>query len=486
MKIIDEIQKGESKILELKEKLPQNESIAKTMIAFANTAGGKLVVGVNDDKEVVGISGDELFSLHDKIASILDDSCSPGILPEIYSINVNNKLLLVVEVDSGPLKPYFLKNRGKSGGTYIRIGATNRVADAENIAELERQKRHISYDEEISYEAELSELDTDSLTEQFQAVNKQLDTKKMENLKLIKMQGGKLSPTHALMIILGKYPHCLVKCARFKGTSMSVFIDKKEYGGNIFSVLENSMNFILNHINLRGEIKGLQRTDTYEIPVSALREALINAIVHRDYVNRGRDIKVAVYDDRISILSPGSLPFSLTFEDVLNGRSVARNRVVAHVFKELGYIEQWGSGINRIIEQCVDFGMEKPTIAEKNDFFEVSFPRPQKNKPADIVGKSSENRRISAETRRKTDRAPADTGGKPAEYNDQERMVLEYLYDKLSITSKKVEELLTIKDSRAREVLSQLVEKGYIAKKGKGRSTYYTLAEENRHEEQNS
>lgn len=108
----------------------------------------------------------------------------------------------------------------------------------------------------------------------------------------------------------------------------------------------------------------------------ALREVLVNALVHRDYVNQGRDIKVGVYDDVVNVVSPGSLPFNITIEDIFSGRSEARNRVVAHVFKELGLIEQWGSGINRIISASKEQGLEAPRIAEKNDFFDVEIMRP--------------------------------------------------------------------------------------------------------------
>lgn len=184
---------------------------------------------------------------------------------------------------------------------------------------------------------------------------------------------------------------------------MSVFTDKKEYGGDIFSMLENTQSFVLNHINLKGEIKGLYRTDTYEIPVPALREALINAIVHRDYVNQGRDIKVGIYDDIVNIVSPGGLPHSITMEDVFNGRSEARNRVVARVFKELGLIEQWGSGINRIMTACQEYGLPIPKIAEQNDFFDVEIIRPQTIKTDyDRLeeDKPSENRRKTVGYRR--------------------------------------------------------------------------------------
>jgi ATP-dependent DNA helicase RecG len=469
--LIEQIQKGESKTLELKRALPQNDSIAKTVIAFSNTSGGKLIVGVNDQLEIIGIDDSKLFDIQDKIASIIFNNCSPGIMPEIYSVNIKTKLVLVIEVVRGNLKPYFLKGQGKANGTYVRIGATNRPADFDTITELERQKRHMSFDEEICYDMEFADVDISPLVEKFKEIGKPLDTDKLVNLKLVKHENGKIYPTNALMILLGKFPHCTVKCARFKGTTMSVFIDKKEYAGDIFSVLENIQNFVLNHINLKGEIKGLYRTDTYEIPVSSLREALINAIVHRDYINRGRDIKVGIYDDIVNIVSPGSLPNNITIEDVFNGRSEARNRVVANVFKELGLIEQWGSGINRIISACAENELQTPKIAEQNDFFDIEFYRLQPELRMAFNEKQAKNRR-------KTGGKPAANWLMPVLSNEQERAVLEYIHESGSVKSKQVEELLHIKASRSRELLKQMVDKNYISKQGQGKSTFYTIVTE--------
>lgn len=242
--------------------------------------------------------------------------------------------------------------------------------------ELERQKRNISFDEEINYDFEYEELNLKILFEKFEVLGKSLDEKKLLNLKLLKKENDKIYPTNALLIILGKLSHTSVKCARFKGVTMDLFIDKKEYQDDIFTNLENIQNFILNHINLRGEIKGLYRTDTYEIPTVALREALINALIHRDYTNSGRDIKVGVYDDIVNIVSPGSFPNTITKEDIENGRSEARNKVIANIFKELGLIEQWGSGIKRIKNICLENNLKEPKIEEKNDFVDVEFFRP--------------------------------------------------------------------------------------------------------------
>lgn len=133
MYLIEAIKIGESKILELKKVLPNNDSIAKTIIAFSNTSGGKLIIGVNDQREVIGLGDIDIFEMQDKISSIIYDNCYPHILPEIYTTNINNNPVLVVEVFRGNLLPYYLKKLGKNEGTYIRIGATNRKAGYENI-----------------------------------------------------------------------------------------------------------------------------------------------------------------------------------------------------------------------------------------------------------------------------------------------------------------------------------------------------------------
>ncbi|DAB31522.1 MAG TPA: ATP-dependent DNA helicase [Sulfurospirillum sp. UBA11407] len=460
--ILEQIKNGENKTLEFKEILPKNDSIAKTVVAFSNTSGGKLIVGINDKREVVGIDDKEIFELQDRIASIIFDSCYPNILPEIYILNVDGKLLLVIEIFRGNLLPYYLKSDGKNNGTYIRIGATNRKAEYENIVELERQKRHISYDEEVNYDVSFDKLDLKPLYERFVKLGKPLDEQKLHNLKLLKSEHGTTYPTNALLILLGYFENCTVKCARFKGVTMELFIDKKEYKGDIFTILENTQNFILNHINLRGEIKGLYRTDTYEIPEVALREALINALIHRDYINKGRDIKVGIYDDIVNIVSPGSFPNTITAGDIANGRSEARNKVVANIFKELGLIEQWGSGINRIKKICKTNSLKEPKIEEQNDFVDAQFFRPI----------ATENDRLSSDTALK----PSDNRRIPSDCSQQEKAVIEYLFENQTIKSKQVEKLLNIKESRTRELLQTMVEKEYLVKLGSARSTHYKLS----------
>ncbi|MGO2357205.1 ATP-binding protein [Mesonia sp.] len=470
MKIVEQIQVGESKTLELKEQLPKNIAIAKAVLAFSNTAGGKLIIGVNDKRKIVGIDDSRLFEMQDKIASIISDHCSPSIMPEIYSVNIEGKLMLVIEVARGNLKPYFLKKQGKTEGTYIRIGATNRLADLESIDELERQRRHISFDEEICHEIRYEDLDVSALIGRFEKQGKPLNAEKLHNLKLVKTENNIRYPTNALMILLGKFSHCAVKCARFKGTTMDVFIDKKEYTGDLFSVLENTQHFILNHINLGAKINGLYREEAYEIPEVAIREALVNAVIHRDYVNRGRDIKVGVYDDIVNIVSPGSLPSNITIEDVFNGRSESRNRVIANVFKELGLIEQWGSGINRIINSCKEYGLPTPKIEEQNDFMDIEIIRSQKSLQTETDA-NTQKRPIADDYERL--RTITDDYGR---LTPEKQKILLYLLDHQTINRGTASPLINAKSSKTSEVLYELLEEEQlIIRKGKGRATYYTL-----------
>ncbi|PZO13693.1 MAG: ATP-dependent DNA helicase [Leptolyngbya foveolarum] len=453
MTLIEQIQQGESKTLELKAQLPRHDQIAKTVVAFANTSGGKLVIGVDDERHVVGLAEENVLDLQDRVASIVFDRCAPAILPEIYSANVQGRLVLVVEVFRGNLLPYYLKAAGKNEGTYLRIGATNRRADFEHILELERQKRSQSFDEEVCREQALSELDLTPLMERFAARGKPLTEEKLKNLKLVRMEQGELWPTQGLMILLGRYPHVVMKCARFRGTDMSVFLDRKEYEGDLFSQLVQAEGFIKNHIHLRGEISGLQRTDTYELPDEALREALVNAVVHRDYTNMGRDIKVGVYDDVVNVVSPGGLPSTLTAETLLDGRSEIRNRTIARVFKALGYIEQWGSGIQRIRSACLAWRLAEPRIREKGDFVDVEFYRPEFEA---TVPDSAGYRQIVPDT-----------------LTVQESEVLGYVDEYSRVTTADVERLLSVKSRRAREVLKEMAEKELLEKRGSARSTFY-------------
>lgn len=178
------------------------------------------------------------------------------------------------------------------------------------------------------------------------------------------------------------FNYARIKCARFKGKDTYEFIDQKELTGPIYEQVEEAIKFAKAHINKSGKITELQRIDEYEIPIVAIREIIANAVVHRDYSISGADIKFAIFDDRIEITSPGLLPKTLDIEDIKIGRSEIKNKVIARFFKEIKFIEEWGTGIKRIIKSCTDAGFEEPIFIETGMFFKVIIKKNNNDKVA--------------------------------------------------------------------------------------------------------
>uniref|UniRef100_A9A7V9 Putative transcriptional regulator n=1 Tax=Methanococcus maripaludis (strain C6 / ATCC BAA-1332) TaxID=444158 RepID=A9A7V9_METM6 len=218
--------------------------------------------------------------------------------------------------------------------------------------------------------------------------------------------------------------------------------------------------FLKSHLNLSGKIEGLQRKDAYEIPFIALREALINAVVHRDYSILGSDIKVSISDSLLEITSPGSLPSTISVDDLGTGCSEVRNPIIARIFKETKFIEQWGSGFRKIFNECEKYGLKKPEIIETS-FLKVRFYRP-------LVG----DRSITGDTT--SDRSI--TGDTTTQYLDvQYAAIIKHVTENGQISSKEVESVLKLKKTRVQEILKEMVEKNILEKKGKARATRYIL-----------
>ncbi|MCT4617859.1 MAG: helix-turn-helix domain-containing protein [Marinisporobacter sp.] len=460
MTLLQQIQRGENKKIEFKEKFPDSLKIIKTAIAFSNGAGGKLIIGIKDKiNEIVGIKDDEVIELPDRIANIIYDSCYPNIIPEIYITNIEGKNLLVMEIFPGNLKPYYIKSKGKRKGTYIRVGATNKLADEEMLLELERQKRNISFDEEILYDYNLKNADLEDLMKDLSSfLDKEINQRSLLNLKLLKEENGTIYPTRAIAILLGDkelFEYARIKCARFKGNDVGEFIDQKEFTGPLYEQIENAMNFGKIYIKKAGKIEGIQRTDTYEIPMIAVREAIINAVIHRDYSISGSDIKFAIFDDRIEIISPGYLPKTLDIEDIKMGRSEIRNKVLARVFKELRFIEQWGTGIRRILSACKSAGLKEPIFVESGMFVKAGI---YKKETRDKVAISSDKVAISSD-----------------KFNEKELIILQYVKENGRITNAIARKITGLSSAGVRKVIAKLVNKDFLEAIGERKSRYYIL-----------
>ena len=359
MNIKELIKQPEGRRLEFKSVLPENADLAKTIVAFANDAGGELYIGVrNNPREVVGVAEDELIAIEEKVSSIIYDRCYPAILPEITFLTDEDKHLIKVSVYRGSTPPYYLKDKGKLQGTYIRVGSTNRLADETIIAELERRRRNVSFDSEVVVDKPAEQLNLDNFVDVFkEKTGETLNAQVLKKLELTKELNGITYPTNALVLFSddelrnSMFHYAKVECARFKGTGSEEFIDQKSVMTNIATQAEDAYNFVLRHINKGATVEGVYTVSHWEYPIKAVREAIRNAIVHRDYSLTGKDVKVAVYDDMIEITSPGLLPPSIDYSAMESRQSDARNKVIAPIFKRMGIIDQWGNGLKLIFDE---------------------------------------------------------------------------------------------------------------------------------------
>lgn len=371
----------ESRRLEFKEIVPKGDQLAKTVIAFANGAGGKIVLGVKDSpREIAGVDEKKIFETEERINNTVFDLCNPVIVPEVYLQSVSGKTLLVVEIFPGSNKPYYLKNTGKHEGTYIRVGSTNRKVSIEMIEELERQKRRISFDSLPVYDLTPDDLDLSRFKKEFKEKSgKEIKGDILKNKGLLHSERDKVYPRNAAILLSDSsvrkqyFPYAKIECARFKGSKKNVFLDQLTIEEPIFASIEPCIAFIKKNIALGSTIGEIYREDRWEYPLEAVREAIINAVIHRDYSILGSDIKVAIYDDMLEITSPGSLPDLLSFDELGSGRSEIRNRVIAPIFKDMTLIEGWGIGFQKMKEYLSEYPELDLILQEVGHAFQVQF-----------------------------------------------------------------------------------------------------------------
>ena len=377
--LIEEILKGESEKIEFKENAKTNTYI-KTVVAFANGNGGKIVFGVKDNKEIVGVENE--FEVMDGIINAISDSCYPMIVPDISLHTLENKTVILVEIEGGKKKPYYLKSKGVQKGTYIRSGATTRIIEEDYVLkELVLEGENKYFDQQVCYGESVSDEEIEKFCEWLEKLarkNSENDTEirkitrnTLLNWKVLEEKNGRIFPTNAYILLSGKENWEVsrkIQCGVFKGETRSIFVDKKEFEGSIIMQLEKAYQYVLEKINLGSDIVGIYRVDKYEIPPKSIREVIANAVIHRSYLEPN-DIQVALYDNRLEITSPGMLLSGVNVKRMKEGYSKLRNRAIASVFAYVNTIEKWGSGIPRIMNEIRKYGLQEPEfIAFENDF----------------------------------------------------------------------------------------------------------------------
>lgn len=326
----------------------------------------------------------------------------PQIFPNIGVDTIEDKGVIVIEIYPGANRPYYIKSLGKEEGTFIRVSGTSRPADEAILKDLELQGSNHSFDEMICVE---QKFDINQAQELCAAIKKYMveaaktksEKEKVKDVTLqnlinwgiVKNLDGNLVPTNAFVLLTSNtFPFAKIQCALFKGTERVVFIDKRDFEGPLYMQIEEAYEFVLKHINLGAEINGLVRTEAYELPTEAIREAIVNATTHRNFLDRAC-VQVAVYDDRVEITSPGMLYGGLTIDQIKEGGSKIRNRCIAEVFSRMKIIESWGTGIKRMFSSCKEYGIREPELLEIGDSFRVNLYRPSYNEVHQSSPKSS-------------------------------------------------------------------------------------------------
>jgi len=312
-------------------------------------------------------------------------------MPELEVCSYEGKPPLIATVPHWR-GPFYLKAEGPAKGVYVRLGSTNRRAGEELLAELQRSLGGITYDQMPLPDVTMHDLDMGRIEHAFASVGRAIDERKLETMGVLVPHAGKLAVSKGGIILFGCdkvrerfFPDARVSCARFRGTDRTDFIDRLDIEGSVFDAIDEVPRFIRRNTRMAARIGGMRRQDIPEYPEVAIREVLVNAIAHADYSLTGMHILIAIYSDRMEIQNPGMLPFGMTMEDFANGVSKVRNRVIARVFRELGLMEEWGSGYRRVLAACRDIGYPDPDWQELGSAFRVTFyPLSESNVPVNV------------------------------------------------------------------------------------------------------
>ena len=295
------------------------------------------------------------------------------LLQNITLQTVDGKTVIVVEVSEGRQRPYYIKALGRESGVYVRVAGTTRLADAYMVKELLFEGSNRYYDQALCPGLNITDEDIDALckamkeqavrnahNEEQKASIKDIGRQQLRSWGVLIERDGKDYPSNAFAILTGSGGlHVATQCGVFKGTTKAVFVDRRKYTGPLWEQIDEAFQFVLRNIHLGATIVGIYRQDVYEIPLDAIRELIVNAMVHRSYLDHGT-IQVAVYDNRLEITSPGKLPMGQTMERMKEGYSKIRNEALAHAFAYMNLIEHWGSGIPRIIDKVKAAGLREP------------------------------------------------------------------------------------------------------------------------------
>jgi len=439
MNIEELIKRGESEKIEFKENF--GKEAIESLTAMANTKGGFVIIGVKDNGKISGVTLRK--NALAKWANEIAQNTEPKIIADFEVEEINGKKIVIIKVDEFPIKPVLFRGRA-----FKRVGASNKRLTPREIAEMFEASTGISWDY-YPVDATIDDIDFNAVSNfaKMADLDRYDEEEILRKLHLVRDD----IITRAAILLFGKnvqdfFINAVVRVGRFKGSEI---LDSVDIRGNLFNQVEETMNAIKKHLSKRFVIKETRREEVWEYPLTALREAVINAVIHRDY-RRPEEIQIKIYDDHLSIWNPGELPYDLTVEDLYREHhSHPRNRLIAEVFYLAGYIEKWGSGTLRILEAAKNEGLLKVTFSITGEGFKVEFWK-------DIYNE---------EYLRKLG------------LNEREIKAVMYVKEKGRITNKEYQKINNVSDRTASRELKHLVELKLLDRIGNiGAGVYYVLS----------
>ena len=425
------------------------DDIKYTVVAFANTEGGKIYIGMSDDGSVYGVENTDATML--RITNMIRDSIRPDItmFTECAVEAIEGMPVVVLTVQRGTARPYYLAGKGiRPEGVYVRQNASSVPASETAILNMIKETSGDRYEDARSINQQLT---FEKAENYFAKHNLPFGDQQKRTLNIIGPDG---TYTNLGMLLSDQCIHT-IKLAVFDGSKKSVFRDRKELSGSLLTQLEDAYFFIDQFNHTRAEFEGLDRIDKRDYPSEALREALLNAITHRDYSFSGSTL-ISIFDDRIEFVTIGGLVRGLTFDDIMLGVSALRNQNLANVFYRLKLIEAYGTGILKINESYAECAV-KPQFEVTDNAFKITLPN------INYVG----------ERKDVTTTAPS----KVTDKAERQEILIRLAEKQGYIVRKDVEAELKVSQATAILILRDMVEKGLLIKEGSGKQQKYRIAE---------
>jgi ATP-dependent DNA helicase RecG len=423
--------------------------IRKEVLAFTNAEGGTIFVGVRKDGVVVGVDNPDEVML--RITNSLKDAIAPDIMPfvSVGTVEIEKQQVIEIDVSTGTNRPYYLREKGlKPSGVYVRKGSSSQPMTDEGIREMIIRNSGKSYESSRSMNQVLS---FETLAYEMKKRSIEFGNSQMQTLKLIGEDGLYTN----LAYLLSDQCEITTKVALFQGTDKAIFRDRKEFSGSILKQLEDVYEFIELNNKTKATFSGLDRLDTRDYPEEAVREALLNCTVHRDYSFSGSNL-INIYDDRMEYVSLGGLVPGIELKSIFLGVSQSRNPQLAALFYRMNLIESYGTGIGKI-QRMYDGFEKQPEFETAQGVFRVTLPNCNEMDEPMVIQKPKRKKTIESENT----------------IEKQKKMIIAYALENGQITRKEVEELLEAGTTKAFRLLRELCEEGKLEAKGSGKLSKY-------------